>query len=101
MLTLNLAELFPRSIEVGGSLGYCGALDIVAITKPLSAGEDAVLAWCLAQDSAYLTDLGYLADGRDVFVLRRLHKKQTLDAAVSEQVEHMKKTLSGRVAIAT
>lgn len=101
MLTLELDELFPRSVEAGGSQGFCGALDIVAIVKPLTPGEDAVLAWCIAQDGSFLVEVSTLPDGRDLFLLRRLHTKQTLQDAIREQALHLEKSLRARVSIAT
>lgn len=101
MLTISLADLFPRTVEVGGSQGFCGALDIVAIVRPFTAGEEAVLTWCAAQDGATVSELASLPDGRDIIVLRRLHTRQTIHDAIRETEEHLAKTLAPRVVIAT
>lgn len=85
--------MFPRQIRSGGSEGYCGALDIVLISKPFTPGEDAVLFWAVCQDASVLVDIYPLDDGRDVILLQRLHTGQSLIDAVKEQQVHMQQVL--------
>lgn len=77
--------MYPRHIKVGGSEGWCGPILMTAITKPFTAGEDAVFAWLSRQDDSTLLELIHLEDGRDYIVLRRLHVTETLREALAEQ----------------
>lgn len=101
MVTLSLDELFPRNIHSGGSEAHCGAFDIIVVSRPWTPGEDAVLAWAVSQDAALLVDISPLPDGRDLFHLRRLHERQTVEDAMTEHLSHLEVSLRQRVAIAT
>lgn len=86
---LAAAAIYPRCTEIGGSRAYCGPAFMVSVTRPFTAGEDAVMAWCRAQDDIVLHDWLPLLDGRDLMVLERLHTKQSYPAALREQEEHI------------
>lgn len=81
---------FPRKLRAGNSEAYVGALEIVVISKPFTAGEDAVMSWVNAQDETLLIDATPLPDGRDVLFLRRQHSKQSLTEAVLEHQRHVR-----------
>lgn len=82
--TLDWAPAFSRKVRAGESEAYLSALDIVVISKPFTAGEDAVMSWVNAQDGTTLSAITPLVDGRDLLHLRREHTRQSLGDAVLE-----------------
>lgn len=93
MESIAWLETFPRSIAVGDAAGYCGALEIVLISRSFTPAEDAVVAWAVAQDDSELDEITYLPDGRDLMILRRAHVRQSLVDAVVEQRRHISRRL--------
>jgi hypothetical protein len=82
--TLPFSDAFSRKFRAGDSEAYVGATDVVVISKPFTPGEDAVVSWLLGQDSTYLEEAYALPDGRDLFLMRREHRLQTLASAIRE-----------------
>lgn len=82
--TLEWAYAFPRKVKAGESEAYLGPLDVIVISKPFTAGEDAVMSWVSAQDDVDLMSFTHLSDGRDVLFLNRLHTRQSLTDALLE-----------------
>lgn len=82
---MSVIETYHKHVKVGESQGWCGPSLIVLVLKPFTPGEDAVIAWAMAQDETQLLDMVHLHDGRDYAVLARRHVKQTLQDALKEQ----------------
>lgn len=93
MVNLSWADMWPRQFAVGGSEAYLGATVIVLIAKPFTAGEDAVVTWALLQDDCFLVGTHHMGDGRDLILLERLHRKQSLEEANLEQRRHLARKL--------
>lgn len=82
--TLDWAHAYPRKVKAGESEAYLGALDVIVISKPFTAGEDAVMSWVNAQDGVELSGITPIPDGRDLMLLTRQHTRQSLSEAVLE-----------------
>lgn len=90
---MSVLEVYPRHVKVGDSEGWCGPSLIALLLRPFTPGEDAVVTWARAQDDTALLDVVHLADGRDYIVLERLHTKQSLREALSEQNAFLAKAI--------
>ena len=77
-------ETYTRQIRVGDSEAMCGPRFITVISRPFTAGEDAVMTWVRMQDDTRLLDIVPLMDGRDFLVFERLYVKQTYQSAFEE-----------------
>lgn len=84
-----MIETYHKHIKVGESQGWCGPSLISLVLKPFTPGEDAVIAWAVAQDDADLLDMVHLNDGREYVVLARRHTKQSLRDALAEQWDYL------------
>lgn len=62
----------------------CGPRFIVAILRPFTTGEDAVMMWVRLQDDTRLLDIVPLGDGRDFVVFERNYVTQTFADAYRE-----------------
>jgi hypothetical protein len=91
---LDFAKMWPRTFVVGDAEGYCGDRLMVTVSRPFSAEEDAVFDWVLDQDRVALVGIMHLADGRDLMLLERRHKTQSLAEAVEEHRVHIRKILT-------
>lgn len=77
-------ETYTRQIRVGDSEAMFGPRFIVALVRPFTAGEDAVMLWVRLQDDTRLVDIVPLSDGRDFIVFERGYKTQTYEQAHEE-----------------
>ena len=93
MLKLAWADMWPRSFHAGESSAYVGATNIVLVTKPFTAGEDAAVTWALLQDECTLAGTCHLSNGNDLMLLDRCHRYQSLEDALMEQRRHLARKL--------
>lgn len=93
LLDFTWADMWPRQFVVGGSEAYFGAESIVLITRPFTAGEDAVVTWAMLQDRCHLIGTHHMSDGRDLMLLQRLYEKQSREEAHLEQRRHLARKL--------
>lgn len=77
-------ETYTRTIKVGDSEAMFGPRFIVVISRPFTAGEDAIMTWVRMQDDSRLVDIVPLKDGRDFLVFERNYVKQTFAEAFEE-----------------
>ena len=77
-------ETYTRWVRVGDSEAMCGPRFIVVLSRPFTAGEDAVMTWVRMQDDTHLMDIVPLKDGRDFIVFEREYTKQTYGQACEE-----------------
>jgi hypothetical protein len=86
---LRAAETYSRRIELSEAVAYCGIVYIVALVKPFTESESAVLDWCAEQDTSFMSELIHLDDGRDFMIFVRTYGKQSFRDAVLEQERFM------------
>lgn len=87
---ISALETYTRSIMVGESAGYVGLYVITSITKPFSAGEDAIFSWITTQDDCHLADMVQLSDGRDYCIFWREYVKQSYASALEEHDRYIR-----------
>lgn len=85
----SVIATYSRHVKVGDSEAWCGVSLVVAVLRPFTPGEDAVVTWIRAQDDTELLDLVHLADGRDYVVLERKHVTQSRQDALREQERYI------------
>jgi hypothetical protein len=93
-LLMSVADTYYRSVRVGDSEAHLGVLVVTALLRPFTPGEDAVVAWVLAQDACNLLDLVHLKDGRDLCIFERLYLKQSFEHAQTEADTYITRLLS-------
>lgn len=86
---LQWSDIWPRRFSSGGSEAYLGAFTILLIARPFTAGENAALAWVMAQDECVMSVCYPLSDGRDFILLDRCHVRQSREEAIAEQRQHL------------
>ena len=82
---LTWRDFWSRSFYSGGSEAHLGAQLAIVISKPFTAGENAVFAWLSVQDDSVLRSWYGLEDGRDLFLLDRMFARQSRQEALEEQ----------------
>jgi hypothetical protein len=93
MESIKWEDLWPRHIAYGECEAWCGAALVVCITRPFTPDEDLVFDWIMKQDACELFGIAHLSDGRDLIVLDRMFKTQSMHEAQMEHYDHIRAVL--------